>query len=111
MSSGSIGGAAPRPDCWPAARIETANRPAAATARTRFRTRRDRVIFIVISRNRAYLTLMRASRRMKLLAVAVPLFFLPFAGNGRSSAAGIAETQREILIVTPDPLDGRLDAA
>ena len=53
---------------------------------------------------------MRASRRRKLLAVALTLFFLPSALNGRSSAAGIAPVQREILIVTPDALDGRLDA-
>jgi hypothetical protein len=69
------------------------------------------VIFIVISRNRAYLTLMRASRRIKLLQVAVTLLLLPLPGTGRFSAAGIAAVQREILIVTPDPRDERLAAA
>jgi hypothetical protein len=53
---------------------------------------------------------MRASRRTNLLAVAVALLFLPTAGKERPSAAGIAAAQREILIVTPDVLDGRLDA-
>jgi hypothetical protein len=48
---------------------------------------------------------------MKVLAVALALFVPPVAGNGRSSAAGIAAAQREILIVTPDALDRRLAAA
>jgi hypothetical protein len=47
---------------------------------------------------------------MKLLPVAVTLILLPSAGSGRSSAAGIAAARRDILIVTPDPHDGRLAA-
>ena len=37
---------------------------------------------------------------MKLLPVALTLILLPSAGSGRSSAAGFALSQREILIVT-----------
>jgi hypothetical protein len=68
------------------------------------------VIFIVISRNRAYLTLMRAFRRIKPLPFAVVLVFVPLLGRGRVGMAGTAVPQREILIVTPDQRDGRLAA-
>jgi hypothetical protein len=53
---------------------------------------------------------MQASRRMKLLPVAVTLILLAWAGSGRFSAAGIPAVQREVLIVAPDPRDGRLAA-
>jgi hypothetical protein len=47
---------------------------------------------------------------MKLLPVAVTLILLASVGSGRSGAAGIAVARRDILIVTPDPRDGRLAA-
>jgi len=48
---------------------------------------------------------------MKLMAAALTLWCLPSVGYGRPGEAGIASAQREILIVTPDARDGRLEAA